>query len=747
MRSWLALYKKELVNYFYSLLSYIFIIVFLVVLSWLAWQNLFLVSQASMRSFFDLLPWFYLFLLPALSMRLWSEEKKQGTQETLLTLPLSDTQAVLAKLTAAASFLAIVLLCSLPLPITLSHLGNLDWGPVIGSYIGAWLLGCAYLAIGQWISALTKNQIVAFLLTIGVAFLLLVIGLPSFVSGTGWFANTLYLISTQSHFQNLAKGVIDLRDVIYYLSLTAIGIILTIVVLRHRRVGIQRTTQVGLAIASIVLLNIVLMSFTWRIDLTQNKQYTLADVSKHTVQQLTQPVTLKLYFSSKVPQNLLALRQDITDLLNEYKQAGGGHVIVDIRDPGGDTTAEADTTTYGIPKIQFNVTSQEKFEVSTGYTGLAIVTGDNYQTIPVITNTSTLEYDITAAIQKLASAKTPELAWLSDHGEATTTQLQKYLGKQYTVTPVKVTDLATTTATTLVIPGSTKQFSDDERYAIDQYMMKGNKVVVLLPGETINQQYLIAQTNATDLEKLLTNYGVTVNQDMVGDFTSAQTIPFGNNGFTVYRQYPLWPMVTPDGLNRDSPITAKLQSITFAWPASLTVNAPAGVTATDLAYTTAQAHSFDSTAGISPDSIETPAKADLSKKTLAVMLQGSFKSAYTSDTVPASADKTTFIDHVDNNQLVVIGDADFVSDNFLQQTFDNAALVVNSIDALSQDSGLISIRSRTALDRPLKTLTDTEKMVTKYTNIFSGVVVVVILAGTSFYWRKRRDHKATEKYV
>jgi len=747
MRSWLALYKKELINYFYSLLSYIFIIVFLVVLSWLAWQNLFLVGQASMRTFFDLLPWFYLFLLPALSMRLWSEEKKQGTQETLLTLPLSDTQAVLAKLAAAASFLAIVLLCSLPFPITLSHLGNLDLGPVIGSYVGAWLLGCTYLAIGQWISALTKNQIVAFLITIGVAFILLVIGLPSFVSGTGWLARALYFISTQSHFQNLAKGVIDLRDVVYYISLTAIATVLTVVVLRQRRVGVQRTAQVGLVIGSIVVLNIVLMSVTFRLDLTQNKQYTLADVSKQTVQGLAQPVTLKLYFSSKVPQNLLALRQDVTDLLNEYRQAGNGHVIIDVRDPSSDTAAATDTTTYGIPQIQFNVTSQEKFEVSTGYTGLAIVSGTDYQVIPVISDTSTLEYDITAAIKKLSQATTPELAWLNDHGEASTSALQQYLKKQYTITPTKISDLATSTATTLVIPGSTKKFTDDERYAIDQYLMRGNKVVALLPGETINQQYLIAEANSTDLDKLLTSYGVTVNQDMVADFGSAQTIPFGSNGFTVYRQYPLWPVVTPEGFNRDSPITAKLQSTTFAWPASLTVKAPDGVTVTHLADTTDQGYVYTNSTTISPDSIEVPNPADLGKKTLAVYVQGRFASAYTSDTVPASADKTKFVDHNDNGQLIVIGDADFVSDNFLQQSVDNAALVVNSIDALSQDSSLISIRSRTALDRPLKTLTDTEKMVTKYSNIFSGVVVVVILAGVSFAWRKRRDHKAATLYI
>ncbi len=218
MRSFFSVYRKEFVSYFNSLLSYIFIVVFLVILSWLFWQNVFLVGQTSMRDFFTLLPWFFLILVPALSMRLWSEENKQGTVETLLTLPVSDMQLVLAKFLAAASFIAVVLLCSLPLPLTLSWLGSLDWGPVIGSYLGAWLLGCAYLALGQWVSGLTKNQIVAYLITAAVAFVFLLIGLPSIVSGNGVIVKILYTLSTQTHFQNLAKGIITVRDLVYYLS-------------------------------------------------------------------------------------------------------------------------------------------------------------------------------------------------------------------------------------------------------------------------------------------------------------------------------------------------------------------------------------------------------------------------------------------------------------------------------------------------------------------------------------------------
>lgn len=233
-KNFYALYKKEFYAYLHSLVAYIFIVVFLVVISWMYWKNLFLVGQTSMRDFFALLPWFFLFLIPALAMRIWSDEKRVGTIESLLTLPVSDWQVVLAKFGAATTFILVVLAISLPIPFSLSRLGDLDWGPVIGSYIGALLLGSAYLALGQWISALTKNQIVAFLITIAAAFIFLIVGLPFAATGSGVFTRVMYTISTYTHFNNFAKGVIDLRDLVYYLSFIGIFLFLNVYALNKR---------------------------------------------------------------------------------------------------------------------------------------------------------------------------------------------------------------------------------------------------------------------------------------------------------------------------------------------------------------------------------------------------------------------------------------------------------------------------------------------------------------------------------
>ena len=155
-----TLFKKELMAYFNSPVAYIFIGVFLVVGNWLFFKNFFLIGEASLRSYFEFLPWIFLFMSPAITMRLWSEEKKSGTIEFLLTLPVTDWQVVWGKFLGALTFLVISLALTFTLPITVASLGNVDWGPIIGSYLGSLFLGGAYLALGLFISSLTKNQII-----------------------------------------------------------------------------------------------------------------------------------------------------------------------------------------------------------------------------------------------------------------------------------------------------------------------------------------------------------------------------------------------------------------------------------------------------------------------------------------------------------------------------------------------------------------------------------------------------------
>lgn len=230
-----SLFKKELMGYFNSPIAYIFIGVFLIAGNWLFFKSFFLQGQATMRSYFSLLPWIFLFLSPAITMRLWAEEKRSGTIEFLLTLPVTDWQVVLAKFFGALFFVIISLVLTITLPITIVFIGNLDWGPVIGSYLGALLLASSYLSLGLFISSLTRNQIIAFILGLVGCFAAFLVGADFVLIGAPQFAvPTLKFLGLGSHFYNIAKGVIDSKDIIFYFSFTFIFLWLNTRVIESR---------------------------------------------------------------------------------------------------------------------------------------------------------------------------------------------------------------------------------------------------------------------------------------------------------------------------------------------------------------------------------------------------------------------------------------------------------------------------------------------------------------------------------
>ncbi|MCX5902166.1 MAG: ABC transporter permease subunit [Proteobacteria bacterium] len=220
MKTILTIFWKEFRGYFNSPIAYIFIISFLVFTNWLFFKGFFLMNQASLRSFFSILPWVFLFLAPAVTMRSWAEEKKLGTIELLMTLPVKDYEVVLGKFLASFIFLIVTLLCSIPLPLTVMAVGNPDVGPIWGGYLGAFFMGGAYLAIGCFASSLTENQIVAFIIAIFLSFALLIIGENLVIMNLPAALVPVFIfLGLGAHFESIGRGVIDSRDIIYYISI------------------------------------------------------------------------------------------------------------------------------------------------------------------------------------------------------------------------------------------------------------------------------------------------------------------------------------------------------------------------------------------------------------------------------------------------------------------------------------------------------------------------------------------------
>jgi ABC-2 type transport system permease protein len=220
MRNTGPIFKRELAGYFNSPIAYIFITVFLGLSSWLFFKGFFVMGQASMRMFFGVLPWMFLFFIPAITMRLWAEERKVGTMELLMTFPVTDTEAVLGKYLASLAFLGVSLALSLVIPVFVAILGDPDPGQVVGGYVGAVLMGGAFLAIGLFISSLTENQIVAFIISVVVTFGLFILGEDFVLFGLpDKLVPVFSFIGLGGHYDSISRGVMDSRDIIYYLSI------------------------------------------------------------------------------------------------------------------------------------------------------------------------------------------------------------------------------------------------------------------------------------------------------------------------------------------------------------------------------------------------------------------------------------------------------------------------------------------------------------------------------------------------
>ncbi len=213
------IFKRELAGYFNSPIAYIFITVFLGLSSWLFFKGFFVVGEASLRMFFGILPWVFLFFVPAITMRLWAEERKVGTMELLMTFPVTDAEAVLGKYLASLAFLALSLALSLVIPAFVALLGNPDTGQIVGGYLGGLLMGGAFLAIGLFISSLTENQIVAFIISVVVIFGLFILGEDFVLFGLpDRLVPVFSYVGLGGHYDSISRGVIDSRDIIYYLS-------------------------------------------------------------------------------------------------------------------------------------------------------------------------------------------------------------------------------------------------------------------------------------------------------------------------------------------------------------------------------------------------------------------------------------------------------------------------------------------------------------------------------------------------
>jgi len=247
MHTWTAIKtiaRRELSAYFESPVAYVFLVIFLLLSGFFTFTfgGFFERGEASLASFFNWMPWLFLFLVPAAGMRLWSEERRMGTIELLLTMPVTAWQAIIGKFLASWLFLAIALALTFPLVITVNVLGDPDNGVIVSGYVGALLLAGAYLAVSCMTSALTRNQVVAFIIAVVLCLLLILVGFSPVTDlmarwASPWLVESVTRFSVLAHYDGFQKGVLDSRDLLYFLSVIAFTLFATGVVIRNHRAG------------------------------------------------------------------------------------------------------------------------------------------------------------------------------------------------------------------------------------------------------------------------------------------------------------------------------------------------------------------------------------------------------------------------------------------------------------------------------------------------------------------------------
>jgi gliding-associated putative ABC transporter substrate-binding component GldG len=520
----------------------------------------------------------------------------------------------------------------------------------------------------------------------------------------------------------------------------------------------------------IMVLNfLVTRHMVWRVDLTKEKLYTLTDSSKNIVGGLNDHVNIKAYFSQKLPPYLSNIRQDVEDLLNEYQAHAKGNLRVKFIDPTNFDEEQKRKLMYdGIMPINLQTIDKHKFEVMEAYFGMTINYEDRKETIPIVDPTS-LEYDLSAAIKKVSLPKTPAIGIFTNKEgldpERDYSLMYRSLRKLYEIRPVMISEgqKIPETMDVLILLAPT-DFSESELFEIDQFVMRGGKLVCLVDAINLDERTLNASVQKPNITKLLTGYGMIINDDLVEDLRSNAVASFSSGFMRTMINYPYWVSVQ-ENLNQENTITKRLNALVLPWVSSVNVaeNKPEGVEITTLASTTKSAFQNKEPFNLNPFKRDRQnlKKEDLGQYPLVLLAEGQFPSAYKGEKIPESPKPedsenpapgrgTSEMERKDlsgKTSVLVVPNSLFLRDQYLQsaRAEDNLTFIENTVDSMALGQELIGIRTRSMAQRPLNPdLTDAQKTSYKWMTIFGVPVLVILFSLIRIPWvRSRRRYYET----
>ena len=580
MNNVLTIFRRDLKAFYTSPIGYIFMIVFLLISVGLYMTTFFAFPVADMRNFFGNLPILLCVFIPAVTMRVWAEERKENTWEMLLTFPMRAWELALGKFLATFAFFVATLAATLTVPIMLARLGNPDNGAVLGGYIGTCLLGAFFLSIGIFVSGFCKDQIVAFVVTLLVCFAIFLLGtdfVASYIDGV--FPRLGTILSTAvgvvSHYTAFTRGVIEITDVLYFVVWTALFLGLNVMYIDGRnRPGARLNFSAATALCAAIGL-----MFNWlvagqsfgRFDLTENKIYTVSQATRNILASLDAPVQVKVYITPKneMPASMSKLEQDITDKLDELRVASGGklqfstvylraaNVVAKAQDLGLEEKEEKKDESKVIEErmldkgvVPFQVQTMEADQVSNKliYSSIGVGYRDKKEEIiPQIIpdNLNELEYRLMNIVFKLTREKAPVVALVAPRDTVPPEMRQLYMQMGQPVPEsmdpfslvqkwlehekydVRRVDLTKTSKLPdeydVLVVLNPRELNDRQRYEINRALVSGKSVVMAVQQYdwdyrvTRNRLSLSQNDNRPEVNPLLEAYGLGVSKDILMD--------------------------------------------------------------------------------------------------------------------------------------------------------------------------------------------------------------------------------------
>lgn len=705
--------KKEFFSFINSALAYTVIVPFLLLSIFLYTRNVFVTGEATLRPYFDLLPWFLLLLAPALSMKLLTDEYKSNTLELIFAHPINELEVLLGKFIGALTFYVCILLLTLGLPLTILIYSKADPGQIIGQYIGALFIGATFLSIGLAASSYVKNAISSFLLSASVGFVLLIVGFDFIAFLLPYpFSTIAAEVSIINRSENIARGLLDIRDIVYFLTLIGLSLTLGVYKLSERKLLEDKKEKTKLKTAFLLIVgigivtNLLLYSYPLRLDLTSARLFTLSDGTKQTIKNLPDILNIKVYASRSLPSQMQLVFRDVTDLLKDYEKLSG-KIKVTVLYPDSDLNAASEARLEGIQEVTFNRIGSGKFEVQAGYLGIAIRYGDKTESLPFISNTSDLEYQLTRRIRKIVSEKEKSIG-LYVNGGVQNQIMQDVLQTQYKVVNIGVDEkVKTKDISTLIVIDSGNQESTVAAM-IKQYLANRGQVMLLSSGVAVNPQFLTAEKSVSTIPSFLSDYGVTVNNDLVYDLQLNELLTFGQGNTRYLTPYPYWLRALPAD-SSFSPL-ATVKSISLGWPSTIKIEEKSGVSYKKLLTTGENGGKMESGFNITPQSLNTLSPSG--KQLLAVGVEKG------------------------ESRIVVVGSSTLVDDQFMQNNQDNIAFFSNTVDWLASDRDLAAIPAKTS-GRPVFAFrSPTDVLIAQFGNLLAPPVLVIIFA--VYYLRRRR---------